>query len=61
MLPVGGVQSNEFGFDEDVIISKFGNGGLLDLSLSGLLNDNCVVLGHFEVDLLDEGKKGKEF
>jgi len=33
----------------------------LDLSLSGLLNDNCVVLGHFEVDLLDEGKKGKEF
>lgn len=60
MLPVCGVQGDEFGFDEDVVISKLGNGGLLNLSLSGLLHDNCVVLGHFVVDLLDEGKKRKE-
>jgi hypothetical protein len=50
MLPVCWVQSNTFGFDKNIVISKLGNGGLLDLSLTGFLDNDCVILGHIEID-----------
>ncbi len=45
--PVRGIQRNGFRLDENVVISKRWNGGLLELDLARLLNDDCVVFGHF--------------
>jgi hypothetical protein len=47
MYPVRGIQRNGFRLDENVVISKGWNGRLLALDLTRLLNDDCVVFGHF--------------
>jgi hypothetical protein len=47
VFPVRGIQRNGFRLDENVVISKRWNGCLLELDLARLLNDDCVVFGHF--------------